>query len=203
MRPLDETAVPPRSRARPPIAVMGPVLPAVEAAVLERGILHRSPVAKAAARLQAQSDAVAMMRELVPSPWDLDVFIDQLAEHRGRKIMVIVRVMPEDLTGVWMRTLAADYIFVTATTDPALHLSIIAHEIAHMILGHQSKSLKSMAAKLRFVNATRQVEEAKEYDAEMVATEFVSGLRLSHSSIDWRPRPELRTDVYRDGELSA
>jgi len=76
----------------------------------------------------------------VPVPWNLEVFVAQLAQRRGRRIYL----SPLDPAmgvhtpcGVWIATDDADHIFYEAKTSGLHRDHIVCHELAHMIYQHE------------------------------------------------------------------
>lgn len=88
----------------------------------------------------SNEDMLAMARELpIPVPWDLDVFIQNLAAYRGRPIRLIptdTAALADSPCGLWLTREHDDLILHEIGTS-AYHIStIVAHEIGHMVLGH-------------------------------------------------------------------
>lgn len=88
----------------------------------------------------SNEEMLAMARELpIPVPWDLDVFIQNLAAHRGRPI----RLIPTDTAaltgspcGLWLTREHDDLILHEVGTSDYHVSQIVAHEVGHMVLGH-------------------------------------------------------------------
>lgn len=85
-------------------------------------------------------EMLAMARELpIPVPWDLDVFIQNIAAQRGRPIHLIpteTAALAGSPCGLWLTRDHDDLILHEIGTS-AYHISqIVAHEIGHMMLGH-------------------------------------------------------------------
>ncbi len=81
-----------------------------------------------------------MVRDLqVPVPFDLGQFVARLEHQRGRPIRLRpVSFGPGGLCGLWIGTARADYIYHEAGTTPFHATHIAVHELAHMLLAHQS-----------------------------------------------------------------
>lgn len=83
---------------------------------------------------------LALARELpIPVPWDRDVFINNVAEMRGRAI----RLIPTDTTtladspcGLWLACDDEDLILHEIGTTEYHIDQIVGHEIGHILLGH-------------------------------------------------------------------
>lgn len=75
----------------------------------------------------------------VPRPFDLRQFLAQVAAQRNRTIYVHPFTSgPGIPCGLWLSTARADHIFHEQGTSPWHRTHIILHEIAHMLLGHDS-----------------------------------------------------------------
>ncbi|KKF03802.1 hypothetical protein [Mycolicibacterium obuense] len=83
---------------------------------------------------------LAMARELpIPVPWDLDVFIANLAAQRGRPIHLIptdTAALAGSPCGLWLTREHDDLILHEIGTSPYHIFQIVCHEIGHMVLGH-------------------------------------------------------------------
>jgi len=77
----------------------------------------------------------------VPVPFDLPLFCQRLAAHRGRPLQVLSLPMQQSqagLCGVWVATDTQDWVIVEPGTSP-LHQAVIAlHEIGHVLAGHRA-----------------------------------------------------------------
>lgn len=118
----------------------------------------------------------------IPEPFDLQTFVDDLGERRGRPIEFIpLNTEPEKPCGLLASTDRADYIFYAANTTPLHRLHIQCHEIAHLLRGHTGTSaLDIELAKLLMPSLPASVIErvlgrtvysaTQEHDAELLAT---------------------------------
>ena len=75
----------------------------------------------------------------IPRPFSLDVFAAAVAAHRNRAL----RILPlpglegaDGLSGAWVATDTADYVFVDADASPWHRDLIGLHEISHVLCGH-------------------------------------------------------------------
>lgn len=88
----------------------------------------------------SNEDMLAMARELpIPVPWDLDVFIANLAAQRGRPIHLIptdTAALAGSPCGLWLTREHDDLILHEIGTSPYHVFNIVGHEIGHMMLGH-------------------------------------------------------------------
>lgn len=75
----------------------------------------------------------------IPRPFDLDQFLAQVAARRSRMIFVYPFTSgPGIPCGLWLSTATADHIFCEAGTTPWHRTHIALHELAHILLGHDS-----------------------------------------------------------------
>lgn len=75
----------------------------------------------------------------IPRPFSLEVFAAAVAAHRNRAL----RILPlpglqgaDGLSGAWVATDSADYVFVDADASPWHRDLIGLHEISHVLCGH-------------------------------------------------------------------
>lgn len=121
----------------------------------------------------------------VPTPFDLDAFVAQLAQQRGRPLQVSpldALATPDTPCGVWIGTDAADHVFVEAHTSAFHRDHIVCHELAHMLLEHDSAAPtlgESYASRLlpnlspdmlRRVLGRTAYTDRQEREAELLAT---------------------------------
>lgn len=85
-------------------------------------------------------EMLAMARELpIPVPWDLDVFIQNIAAQRGRPIHLIpteTAALAGSPCGLWLTRDNDDLILHEVGTSRYHAMQIVCHEIGHMMLGH-------------------------------------------------------------------
>ncbi|OLT94447.1 hypothetical protein BKG60_18915 [Mycobacterium syngnathidarum] len=75
----------------------------------------------------------------IPSPWDRDVFVQGVADMRGRPITLIptdTASLIDSPCGLWLRRDSDDLILHEAGTSDYHVDQIVCHEIGHMLLGH-------------------------------------------------------------------
>lgn len=93
---------------------------------------------KGKARRDVRS-ALGAISGLLPTPWDIDVFVGRLAQHRGRHIDLVPWAFEggaEVTSGMFLPSASADYVFYDATASPSRREQIIGHELGHLLLGH-------------------------------------------------------------------
>ncbi|MCW2916704.1 MAG: hypothetical protein JWN52_4772 [Actinomycetia bacterium] len=74
---------------------------------------------------------------VIPTPFDLDQFIAQLAEQRGRRIRLSsFSAHPDAPSGLVISTRGTDYILHARTGSPFFRDHVIAHELGHLLLEH-------------------------------------------------------------------
>ncbi|MEH1124809.1 hypothetical protein [Micromonospora sp. CPCC 206061] len=72
--------------------------------------------------------------DLIPAPWSIDEFLENLAERRQRRIILkSFRPDPDAPCGIYMATDDADHL-VYPKTYPYHRDHVLGHEIAHMIM---------------------------------------------------------------------
>jgi hypothetical protein len=88
----------------------------------------------------AQQRCAAIIADLdIPWPFDLSQFLAQIAAKRNRMIFLHPFTSgPGIPCGLWLSTARADHIFCERGTTPWHRTHIILHEVAHMLLGHDS-----------------------------------------------------------------
>lgn len=76
----------------------------------------------------------------IPDPFDLERFQQRLADQRGRPLHVqdMPSRGPGDPSGLWLGTATRDFVFVDPAARPVHREHIILHELAHMVLDHES-----------------------------------------------------------------
>lgn len=135
----------------------------------------------------------AKLRELrVPVPFDLWVFLDNLAEDRGgRPIILIPRHLGNGKPfGFWMRGEDADYIVFELFTSRLHQLQIILHEVGHVVFGHPPNSPVPVEALgwpsrrlgTRLVAYALQRERGDEWTEEDQDAELLGSLVLEQAS---------------------
>jgi hypothetical protein len=118
----------------------------------------------------------------IPRPFDLPKFLSQIATRRNRPIFLHPFTSgPGTPCGLWLRTARADHIFHEKGTTPWHRTHIALHEIAHMLLGHDSgqsgtQGLAELLAPdvnpalLQLVLGRSSYTSAEECDAETLAS---------------------------------
>lgn len=70
--------------------------------------------------------------------FEVEDFIHHLEQQRGRTILRVSYNFRPGLTGLWIPAETADYIFYARLTHPIHQVHIVLHEIAHMLLKHNT-----------------------------------------------------------------
>ena len=123
---------------------------------------------------------------LMPQSGDLSEFVQAVARHRGRRIVILAEDLGLDSpTGFWITTLDADYVIHPDDCTADQRAVIICHELAHMLLGHQAPEgnlyVQDLAPSIdpavaaRFLNR-HGFGDAMEVDAESMATDLTTEL---------------------------
>ena len=142
--------------------------------------------------------------KLIPAPWNLLEFIENVARERGRPIHIVDFEFDAEskISGAWRSGDEDDTILVPATASSLRREAIVAHEIAHMMLGHTPADLgfvgeaavagvmsmmlvadSDLARKFLFRHAYDEVAEA---DAEQLATLIISAITASPANLTAR-----------------
>lgn len=73
-------------------------------------------------------------------PWSMQRFIEELSLHRDRPIEIVDGLgeyESQDFSGIWIPLPGKDLIRVRSGVSPVSREGIIAHEIGHILLGHE------------------------------------------------------------------
>lgn len=139
---------------------------------------------------QNVKEAIRSAEGVLPASGEAQDMLDHLSARRGRPIRLLAEPLPEAVSGVLMSTDKADYVAVSKEASPERQVSVVCHEIAHMLLGHDHQG--SLASSLvetgllsglhpelaKSVVAGRQAYATTvETDAELVATYISVELR--------------------------
>jgi hypothetical protein len=83
--------------------------------------------------------ALGAVTALLPNPWDIDAFVNRLAQHRDRPIALVpwtFEGVATSTSGMFLPSASTDYVFYAAAASPARREQIIGHELGHLLLGH-------------------------------------------------------------------
>jgi hypothetical protein len=142
----------------------------------------------------------------MPPCRDVVEFAQALSAKRGIPLHVLpVTIRPSDPCGLWLSTPEADFITYEAVASRPHQHHIIAHELGHMIYGHQGVSAaSSITTQLLFPDLDPSLvqdmlgrsgyTEPQEQEAEMMATIIQD--RLRHE-----PDVEVADPASADGVL--
>lgn len=159
------------------------------------------------------------LREIeLPVPFDAHAFCEALAIRRGRPIHLLP--IPSDgepggLTGACLTIAEKDFIFYESRTSEWHQDHIILHEVAHLLLGHNSdigsdeESLRQLFPDFR-PEVVRQILQRQSYtrederEAELLATlilDRVGGVRApdAQKQLSELDDPVLRLEAILDG----
>ena len=135
----------------------------------------------------------------IPVPWSMERFVGAIAQMRGRPITLMAHPLaPDAASGWWLKTANTDYIIYSADCHSVERReAVVAHELAHLLLGHEPAGATSGEAALspaiaaRFMNRTAYSDRL-ELEAETLGTmilaachaiepgEGETGARFSH-----------------------
>ena len=85
--------------------------------------------------------AEVVSRVDIPRPFHVNDLCDRLEQERGRTISLVPMSLPVrqgSPCGVWVATAEVDYILFEKATSRTHQEHIVAHEIGHLLLGHDS-----------------------------------------------------------------
>ena len=125
----------------------------------------------------------------MPDPWSIDDFAANLARRRARAIHLIawrLTDIDDSLTGMWIPTTVADYVFFEQQASPSRREAIIGHELGHLVLEHAARLadapddlLKALAPSVSPELARRILSRARSSygeDEEALAEIFATSL---------------------------
>jgi hypothetical protein len=75
----------------------------------------------------------------IPRPWDLERFRLALQACRGRALLLEPAPLPHGCAALRVTTSAADLIIYDQALGSRRQLHAIGHQLAHLLLGHQSQ----------------------------------------------------------------
>jgi hypothetical protein len=127
----------------------------------------------------------------IPSPWDWPRLHDAIEQARGRPLLLAPAELPTGLSSLWIATGDIDLIVFSNAADQAEQLLGIAHQAAHILLGHQPGSgdaTPSLFPHLvpEFAAATLAISRFSEAD-ELAANNFASRMGTGLTEITVRP----------------
>ncbi|MGK5629356.1 ImmA/IrrE family metallo-endopeptidase [Streptomyces sp. URMC 123] len=135
------------------------------------------------------------MRQLeIPSPFDVRVLCDRVAERSGRPIHLAPVSLPtQGPCGLWVSTDEVDFIFYEEQTSRFHQEHIIAHELGHLLCDHHAAEIMSEeSSRLILPNLdpgmVERVLQRTHYSAvEEQEAELIASLILQEAN---RRRPE-------------
>jgi hypothetical protein len=87
------------------------------------------------------TQALRLVRRLVPSDGSITGLVDAVAAHRGRPIEITAAYLgPRSAAGFWVVAADRDHIVHAATATGGIRDLVISHELAHMLLDHRQDS---------------------------------------------------------------
>lgn len=106
-----------------------------------------------------------LVNRLVPAGATLDELLAAVAAKTGRPVRVEDVPLDDDTSGVWVRTVEANWIMVGAV-NPERRLQVIGHEVGHIMLGHSDRKARS------------DYDDPRERDAELFGTLLAQRMRM-------------------------
>jgi hypothetical protein len=141
----------------------------------------------------------------MPHPWSIDGFAANLAEARERATHLIawpLAAIDVGLSGMWIPTRVADYLFYERHATPSRREAIIGHELGHLVFDHAARLqdapddlLVALAPSVPPDLARRVLSRARTTyadDEESLAETFGTALvRAGHNARTGAPDTEL------------
>jgi hypothetical protein len=88
----------------------------------------------------------------LPDPFDIDVFVQMVAEQRQRRMIVVdepaLGSREDNVCGLWVKYPAFDVLHIRARLAPLHREATILHEIGHVLLDHSTTDRSSALATL-------------------------------------------------------
>lgn len=89
---------------------------------------------------QQVQDAIRMADAMIPLSGDVEDLLENLSRTRGRDISILTAPLSNPVSGLLIATGKADYVIVGDEASPERQVSIVCHEVAHLLLGHDHKN---------------------------------------------------------------
>lgn len=136
---------------------------------------------------------------IMPKSGDADELVANLSRHRGRPIQVVEADL-EGPSGMWVGLSTMDFILVERSIAPSRRLVTIAHEVAHILLGHgedtriSDETLAALVPNLSPALVQRVLrrhhhEGEQEREAETMATVISSEMSVRAKLFDIEGHP--------------
>lgn len=120
---------------------------------------------------------------VIPTPWSIEGFVANLAERRGRPILLVPKpAVNDDITGTVMMLPDEDVVFYRDDLSEGHREHVICHELGHLLAGHLEDSdvfegdgLSGAASIM--LNRSCDLEDHREQEAERIAELLVSRIQ--------------------------
>lgn len=166
-------------------------------------------------RRASQRRARTLLEDLrLPEPWDVRALVDQVAQRRGRRIVLEAvpgSMVRNKMCGAWLECEDEDMLLYSEDSAPWHCDLVICHELGHMLFGHEETSIEppvspemlrawvpslDPAAVVRVLGRTNYSTK-HEYEAEYLATLIIDRAfaRPHRSGLDERTGRMLATFV--------
>ncbi|WP_157129016.1 hypothetical protein [Nocardia amamiensis] len=128
--------------------------------------------------------------------WTVDELVTSVERMRGRRIVraPLPENAPVGLFGLWLARPADDVVLYRKSSDPLMERHVVAHEVAHMLLEHGSRTspgepatslvgvdvgrgLGSSVSTMQAARGASAYDDECEYEAELLATLILTGDR--------------------------
>jgi hypothetical protein len=135
--------------------------------------------------------ALTAQLSVLPNPWDIALLCDQLAEQRGRPLLLWPIDLPAFPFGLWYDDGQRDHVLYRTELAGIHRDHVILHELCHMIADHNrhSHSLRqgekeSDVSALILQAAGNPHSAVQEEIAELFATQILSSVRNRRAVLD-------------------
>jgi len=129
----------------------------------------------------------------VPGPSDWPQLRAAIEQARGRPLLLAAADLPSECTSLWVATSNVDLIVYPRGAEPTEQLRAIAHQAAHIFLGHQAAATDTDPSLFphlapEFVAATTTIASFSECD-ELAADSFAARVVESEGLPEIAARP--------------
>lgn len=144
-----------------------------------------------------QRSAARLQEIPLPTPFDVEVFSEEVAARRGRPIVLRPRSNPSGLLGLCVPGTTSDLIMYEQDTSPLHQEHIILHELSHLLCDHHPVVLVDMELaslmlpRLGTSTVYRALRRANYSSVEDQEAEVLASLILERATKFGRTHPVL------------
>lgn len=153
-----------------------------------------------------QRGAARLQEIPLPSPFDVELFSEEVATRRGRPIVLRSWSNPNGLLGLYVPGATTDLIMYEQDTSPLHQEHIILHELSHLLCNHQPVVVVDtelailMLRRLPTSTIRRALRRANYSSADDQEAEVLASLILERANKIGHAQP-VRLDRGRHGAL--